>query len=310
MVSLISLATLPKMSALLSLLGGHFGFGFFFTSLVVLAYLQWLGTGIYPVVEAARNWGWALALASIAGYIFGLLAGFHALLDLNRTFSPYKKMTPEQSRKRNMLMGKAVLIVIIHAAVHVPLELQLAGWPVWGGGLVTSGGIILAWIATYFLLRNEQINRGGSDTFMEAGREKTQATGVSGKIKKWVSWGNELRSFVLWTAIFDFVYVTQYWIAWAVQTKLDADNATDKWIGGQYYFYFSIGPMGTLMIIFAILGYCLRSQKKLKYTTVPSTAAPTEPASSPAAPAENPATPLSTERPIRHDVVRFNNNNR
>lgn len=305
MVSLISLATLPKMSALLSLLGGHFGFGFFFTSLVVFAFLQWLGTGIYPEVEAARNWGWALALASIAGYIFGLLAGFHALLDLNRTFNPYKKSTPEQTRKRNVLMGKGVLIVVLHAIVHIPLELQLAGWPVWGGGLVTSGGIILVWIATYYLLRNEQIGRGGSDTFMEAGTtKKTEGTGFSGKVKKWVSWGNELRSFVFWTAIFDFVYVTIYWIAWAIQTKLDADNGTDKWLAGQYYFYLSIGPMGGLMIFFAILGYCLRSQKKLKYSTVPSESASTQPAPTPS-PAGEPEVPLSTTGRVRQDIVSF-----
>jgi hypothetical protein len=267
----ITLATLPAVACIIAVLTQHWAYGFATCLIVHIAWLEIFGTGaLYPVNEVYSFYAWAILLFAVGGHVISRIFNWHPLLNgrylimigrdkgVDSAIAERKGWSRFTNVTARMLFGLALLI-----AAHIPLELQIdrTTWPIYAGGLVTTGAIVLVWIVIWAMLRFEQTAKGGA--IFRSDKVETEAQ----KHESVVNLRNELKSFIFYFALTHAVYVTVYWIVW--ESVSDAVWLTQSW-----WFYTSLCVAGGIFIIMSAVGLGLQyAPKRNGYAAVPPPAA-------------------------------------
>jgi hypothetical protein len=276
----ISLATLPAVACIIAVLTQHWSYGF---ATVIIAHVAWLeifGLGlILPVSHIYSFYTWAILLSAAGGHVISRIFNWHPLLngrylltlrrnDVKKTVNPESKEISPSGPKdgwprflnitARVLFGLTLLI-----CAHIPLELQVNrhDWPVWAGGLTTTGALVLVWTLIWALLRYEQTTKGGIIFKAQAVETEQQ------KHESVVNLHNELKSFIFYFGLTHIAYVTVYWIVWA--------SVSDTvWLTQSWWFYTSLCVAGGIFIIMAAVGLGLRfaPMSPATYSPVPTAA--------------------------------------
>lgn len=256
----ITLATIPVLAFLGGLYSGQASRGVVLAMVPHAAWTWFYHRGDdFPSVydfDLLINWFFTSLLAGIVGSMMTLMFNWHPIMDGAHLSVIYRKDNKISFRKIGRILGELILVFLLFAGGHIVYELNVAGLPKWGGGIVGSALIAIGWIVFAALFRRE------TDLF------RAPPPGSVGYHRFTRS---EVMVYALFGALTHFLYFTAYWIAaWFWPTL-------SGWLNDQWYFYMSLILFGGIGIIMWIVAYFLiRNREDLieKYQKVPSETQP------------------------------------
>jgi len=285
MPDLPSLAITYTLSFIVALLSRNFSYGVVITLLAHVVWIHVFGIGTYGSPEFYQHWFWVAFLGGMIGHLESLAYNWHPLLDTNyllylgvvRT----AKKGPRAWSRFGIIIGKCIAAILMIIVSFIPLELQIGppDWPVYAGLIVTCGALAIAFVVTWAMFRVDQADgkHKGMDIFHVAVQADTNGAG------KGLRLGNELNSFILYTAVTIGAFVIGYGLWWVIE-----DNTV--WKTDFWYFYAALIIGGGVGLIMVLIGFILSWRAKRKgYTyqlVTPESPEENSPETTPAAAAD------------------------
>lgn len=161
----ISLLTISSVSFLIAAFMHNFAYGLFWSTLLHVVHFMVFGSGyILPFEQVWTNYFWSGLLFALAGWILAVMLKIPAFLNgayygqvFDSEFAKKKGVTyTSESGDKWKTFGKFLVTILIIAVAHIVYELNVSGFPKWGGGIVLFVLDIVAWIVFYFLFRSDE----------------------------------------------------------------------------------------------------------------------------------------------------------
>lgn len=212
-------------------------------------------------------------LLGLVGAFITTMFKFHPIMDGLHLAAEYReeKTGRVMYARIGRLLAKILVVLVIFLGAHISLEIHDPDWPFVWAGVVCTGGILLGWIAFYFLLRDElKLFRPAP---IEPGTRRRSF------------WKAEITNYGIIAFVGHVVYVTAYWV-W----QLVYDNDV-LWITSNWGFYSALIIGGILLVVFLIASFFVRritydaapSSPEAGYTPLAPVTTPEEPAVTPSA---------------------------